>query len=47
MAMTQKDGKDDGYDRRSEFRHEQQHLEDVVGSIDATIQNKEGRGPVI
>ena len=45
--MTQKDAKGDGYDGQSEFQHEQQHLEDVVGSIDATIRRKEGRGPVI
>ena len=34
-------------DSQAEFIHEEQHLEQVVGSIDATIQYIENRGPVI
>ena len=44
--MTQTNDGRDTYERHTEFRHEAQHLEAVVGSIDATIQHKEGLGPV-
>lgn len=44
--MTSTNDGRDTYERHTEFRHEAQHLEAVVGSIDATIQHKEGLGPV-
>ena len=34
------------YDRQVEFSHEEQHLENVVGSIDANIRHKESGEPV-
>ncbi len=36
----------DEYDRQTEFSHEEQHLENVVGSIDANIRHKESGEPV-
>ena len=44
--MTQVDESRDAYGRGIEFRHEEQHLETVVGTIDATIRHREDRGPV-
>ena len=44
--MAQQDDSRDQYDRHMEFRHEEQHLETVVATIDATIRHKAGRGPV-
>ena len=34
------------HDRQLEFSHEEQHLENVVGSIDANIRHKESGEPV-
>lgn len=44
--MVQTNDGRDAYDRHTDFRHEEQHLETVVGSIDATIQHKAVPGPV-
>ncbi len=44
--MRQHDDRRKPYDRHTEFRHEEQHLETVVATIDATIRHKESRGPV-
>ena len=44
--MTQRYDSQDAYDRDTEFRREEHHLEAVVGSIDAAIQHGEGRGRV-
>ena len=44
--MTQTNDGRDAYDRHAEFRHEEQHLEAVVNSVDATIQHQKGRGSV-
>ncbi len=44
--MAQTNNGRDTYDRHTDFRHEEQHLEAVVGSIDATIQHKAVPGPV-
>ena len=41
--MTQTGETLDQYDRQTEFRHEERHLEVVVATIDATIQHKESR----
>ena len=45
--MTHTYDSQDTFDRDTEFRDEEHHLEVVVGSIDATIQYREGRGPVL
>ena len=44
--MTRTNDGRDTYEHHTEFRHEAQHLEAVVSSIDVTIQHKEGLGPV-
>ena len=36
----------DAFDRHTEFLREEQHLEAVVATIDATVKHHEGRGPV-
>lgn len=43
--MTQRNDSRHVYDRHEEFRHEEQQLEAVVTTIDATIKRKEARGP--
>ena len=43
--MTQTNDGRDAFDRHTEFRHEDQHLEAIVHSIDAEIQHREGLGP--
>ena len=45
--MTQVPDSQDTFDRDAEFHHEEDHLDAVVGSMDATIQDREGRGPVM
>ena len=45
-AMTQAGDASSHYDRATEFRHEEQHLEGVVASIDNAIEERETRGPV-
>ena len=44
--MTRKNDAADLYDRQTEFRNEEHHLETVVGTIDAAIAHHEGRGAV-
>ena len=44
--MTQDHDKRAVYDRHAEFRHEEQHLEAVVATVDETIRHREERGPV-
>ncbi len=46
LAMTQTDDSQNVYDRDTEFRHEEHHLDAVVGSIDEGIQYRESRGPI-
>ena len=45
--MTRTYDSQNTFDRNTELRDEEHHLEVVVGSIDATIQYREGRGPVL
>lgn len=44
--MTSEKEGQTGYDRQSEFSHEERHLENVVRSIDANIRHKESGEPV-
>ena len=44
--MTQANDTYGEYDRQTEFRREEQHLETVVGTIDATIKNHQDRESV-
>ena len=41
--MTQANDTFGEYDRQTEFRREEQHLETVVGTIDATIKHHQDR----
>ncbi|MYC06203.1 MAG: hypothetical protein F4X57_03350 [Chloroflexi bacterium] len=41
--MTQRDSNPDTYDREAEFKHEKQHLTDVVSGIDKDIKGREER----
>ena len=45
--MTQTHDGQDTFNRDTEFRDEEHHLEVVVGSIDAMIRYREGRGPAL
>ena len=45
--MIQPDDSRDTFDPNTEFRDEENNLEAVVGSIDATIQYRESRGPAL
>ena len=46
-TMTQTHDGQDTFNRDTEFRDEEHHLEVVVGSIDAMIRYREGRGPAL